>query len=146
MNTVPSPSTDGWEHFPHEADIGLHGYGATPEAAFEQAALAMTAAVTDPAGVRPEVSVAIRCSAPDRELLLVDWLNALVFEMATRHMLFGRFEVAIEDDVLSGAAWGERVDIARHRPVVEVKGATYTELAVAPREDGRWHARCVIDV
>jgi len=35
-----------WEHFPHEADIGVRGFGATPAEAFEQAALALTAAVT----------------------------------------------------------------------------------------------------
>lgn len=41
--------------------------------------------------------------------------------------------------------WGERVDPARHRPAVEVKGATYTELKVA-REGELWVAQCVVDV
>jgi len=31
-----------WEHFSHEADIGVRGIGITKEQAFEQAALAMT--------------------------------------------------------------------------------------------------------
>lgn len=34
-----------WEHFPHGADIGVRGFGPTMAAAFEQAALAMTAVV-----------------------------------------------------------------------------------------------------
>ncbi len=136
----------GWAHFPHEADVGLDGYGPTPAAAFEQAAVAMTAAITDPAAVRPETRVEVRCEAPDPELLLVDWLNALVFEMATRRMLFGRFEVELEGNALEATAWGETVDLRRHRPAVEVKGATCTALSVARARDGRWHARCVIDV
>ncbi len=135
-----------WEHFRHEADIGVRGIGATKEEAFAEAAVAMTAVVTDPAGVRPRDSVPIQCEAPDDELLLVDWLNALIYEMAVRHYLFSRFEVAIGGGRLDATAWGEPVDVARHRPAVEVKGATYTELAVRRLPDGRWLAQCVVDV
>ena len=135
-----------WEHFEHGADIGVRGIGATLAEAFEQAALALTAVLTDPAGVIPRTSVGIRCAAPDDEVLLVDWLNALVYEMATRRMLFGRFGVTIEGRALAGEARGEPVDVARHRPAVEVKGATYTALSVARRADGNWVAQCVVDV
>ena len=135
-----------WEHFHHVADIGVHGRGATLGESFEQAALALTAVITDPAGVRPETLVEIDCDAPDTELLLVDWLNALVYEMATRGLLFSRFEVRIDGGKLHGRAWGEPVDRGRHRPTVEVKGATYTELRVYRDARGDWHARCVVDV
>ncbi len=135
-----------WEHFEHDADVGVRGVGRTPEEAFEQAALALTAVITDPARVAARERVAVRCEAPDLELLLVDWLNALVYEMATRHMLFGRYAVRIEDGRLEGEAWGEPVDRDRHAPAVEVKGATYTALAVRRREDGAWVAECVVDV
>jgi tRNA nucleotidyltransferase (CCA-adding enzyme) len=135
-----------WEHFSHGADIGVRGRGNTLEEAFEQAALAMTGVITDPVGVATTEAVAIAAEAPDRELLLVDWLNSLVYEMATRKVLFGRFSVAIRGDRLQASAWGERVDVARHQPAVEVKGATYTELAVRHDRDGRWFAQCVVDV
>lgn len=128
------------------ADIGVHGWGPTLETAFEQAALAMTAVITDPHGVRSIVPVEIDCSAPDAELLLVDWLNALVYAMATRRMLFGRFSIQIEEGQLRGTAMGEAIDRTRHQPAVEIKGATYTELRVWQAEDGLWHARCVVDV
>jgi tRNA nucleotidyltransferase (CCA-adding enzyme) len=136
----------GWNHFSHEADIGLHGYGATLAIAFEQTARALTGAMVDPDTVRPTETIALDCRAPDVELLLVDWLNALIFEMATRRMLFGRFSVRLEDGALHATAAGESVDVERHRPAVEVKGATYTGLTVARGADGLWHARCVIDV
>ncbi|MDH4245148.1 MAG: archease [Nitrospira sp.] len=136
----------GWEHFPHEADTGVRGIGSTKEKAFEGAGLALTAVITDPASVSPQEAVAITCQAPDEELLLVDWLNALVYEMATRNMLFSRFNVRFNDHSLHATAWGEPIDVTRHEPAVEVKGATYTELTVKRDEQGRWIAQCVVDV
>jgi len=116
------------------------------ESAFEQAALALTAVVTDPAGVAAREKVAISCQLDDPELLLAEWLNALVYEMATRRMLFGRFEVTMEKGSLRGAAWGEPIDVARHQPAAEIKGATYTGLKVQREKDGRWIAQCIVDV
>jgi SHS2 domain-containing protein len=139
-------TAERWEHFPHEADVGVRGLGATPETAFEQVALALTAVVTDPATVTPAETVHLACEAPDQELLLVDWLNALVYEMATRSMLFSRFQVRLEGRRLDAIAWGERLDVVRHRPAVEVKGATYTALKVTRQADGTWLAQCVVDV
>lgn len=135
-----------WEHFPHRADIGVRGTGPSLPAAFCQVAIALTAAVTDPAAVAAQVPVKITAEADNAEDLLYDWLNALVFEMATRGMLFGRFEVAIDGGRLTATAWGEPVSVARHQPAVEVKGATYTGLRVAEAETGGWIAECVIDV
>ncbi len=135
-----------WEHLPHEADMGVRGVGATEEEAFEQAAVALTAIITDPQSVRSEESVEISCEAPDDELCLVDWLNALIYEMATRSMLFGRFKVTLDGSRLHGTAWGEKIDAARHQPAVEVKGATYTALRVQRDQKGLWIAQCVVDV
>jgi SHS2 domain-containing protein len=135
-----------WEHFAHGADVGVRGIGATREEAFEQVALALTAVVTEPAGVAGREPVKIEREAPDDELLLADWLNALIYEMATRRLLFGRFAVRLRDHRLEATAWGEPLERARHRPVVEVKGATYTALSVAQRDDGAWVAQCVVDV
>lgn len=108
--------TDRWEHFPHEADMGVRGFGSTQARAFEQAALALTAVVADIAAVEPRNLVTIDCEAPDRELLLAEWLNGLIYEMATRRMLFSRFEVQTDDQHLHARAWGERVDPVRHHP------------------------------
>ena len=139
-------TTFHWEHFPHQADIGVRGLGATIEQAFEQAALALTAVITDPADVVPREMMQFSCTAPDAELLLVDWLNVLIYEMATHNMLFSRFEVHLEGNNLTAQAWGEALEAARHRPAVEVKGATYTALKVARQPDGEWLAQCVVDV
>jgi tRNA nucleotidyltransferase (CCA-adding enzyme) len=61
-------------------------------------------------------------------------------------MLFSRFAVRIENDRLTGTLWGEPVDVARHAPACEPKGATYTALKVAADKDGIWSAACIVDV
>jgi SHS2 domain-containing protein len=145
MHERPEITDRGWAHFPHAADIGVEGWGPTLTAAFEQAALALTAAVTL-AQVESAVEIEVACSAPDRELLFVEWLNAIIYEMAVRSMLFSRFQVQVTNGQLLGRLWGEAVDTARHEPACEPKGATYTALRVSQDENGIWSARCVVDV
>ena len=126
--------------------MGVRGRGRTCAEAFEQVALALTAIVADPQQVHPLERVELACEAPDDELLLVDWLNAVIYEMDTRHVLFCRYRVSLAGHRLRGEAWGESVDVRRHCPAVEPKGATYTALAVRREEDGSWLAQCVVDV
>jgi tRNA nucleotidyltransferase (CCA-adding enzyme) len=135
-----------WEHFHHVADIGIRGRGESMAEAFAQAATALMAVVSDSTDVRPDFPVRIECEAPDSELLLVDWLNRLIFEMAVRRMLFSAFEVSIVDHHLAATAWGEPLVVSTHHPVVEAKGATYTELKVCREQDGLWLAQCVVDL
>ena len=96
--TLPGMSGEpaGWEHFAHEADVGVRGFGPTRQAAFEQGAVALMHAIADPDRVEPREMIEIACEAPDDALLFVDWLNALIFEVATRGMLFCRFEVRLD--------------------------------------------------
>lgn len=135
-----------WEHFEHGADIGIRGIAPTLEQAFEQAALAMTAVITNPDQVLASKTVSIRCEAPDNELLLLDWINELVYEMAVQGLLFKRFQVAINDGNLLATVFGEVVDRQKHQPAVEIKGATFTELRVYQQPDGSWVAQCIVDV
>ena len=56
------------------------------------------------------------------------------------------FEEGAEDGRLEGTLWGEPVDVARHAPACEPKGATYTALRVAQDAGGSWSAACIVDV
>lgn len=138
-------SSPHWQHFEHKADIGVRGFGNTPAEAFAQAALAMSAIVTDLSLIADYEQVDIDCEEAEQDLLFVDWLNAVIYEMSTRLMLFSRFEVAIDNGHLVASAWGEPIDVKRHQPAVEIKGATYTELAVYESR-GEWIAQCIVDV
>ena len=102
--------------------------------------------MTDTALVKPATAVVVECEAPSDAMLLVDWLNALIYQVAVEKMLFSRFEVKIRGQHLRGRAWGEPVDSARHQPAVEPKGATYIALKVEQRPDRAWVAQCVVDV
>lgn len=145
MTRDPENPVD-WTHFPHQGDVGIRGYGNSIAEAFENAARAMTAVVVPLESLTADETVAFACEAPNLEILLVDWLNAIIYEMATRQMLFRDYRVEINAGVLHAEARGVPVDVARHEPSVELKGATMTELRVARETDGRWIAQCVVDV
>ena len=90
VHTLSGQDT-GWEHFPHGADIGVRGWGPTAAAAFEQAALATSAIVVDPSLIRLETTIDLSCEAATLDDLLVEWLNAVIFEMSARQLVFGSF-------------------------------------------------------
>ncbi|HEG43757.1 MAG TPA: archease [Phycisphaerales bacterium] len=135
-----------WQHFNHQADIGVRGTGLSVEEAFTQAAIALTAVICSPDTIEQTEQIDIHCCGNDLELLFVDFLNAIIYEMAIQRMLFGRFKVTIDKDDLYAKAWGEKADPEKHQTAVEVKGATYTELHVVQDTDGQWSAQCVVDV
>ena len=144
-DAAEKPSHRHYETFEHEADIGIRGFGSSLEEAFENAAIALYSVIVNTGKVNPKETRAVTVSAPDRELLLVEWLNALLALSDIERMVFSKFEVMIENTTLTGVARGERLDRARHEAHVEVKGATYHLLSVKER-DGRYTAQCVVDV
>lgn len=135
-----------WEHFAHGADVGVRGFGDSVDEAFEQAALALSAVVADVSAIALSETIEVHCDAPDLELLLVSWLNAVVYEMAVRKLVFGKFRVTVSGNALNGSLAGEQIDAKRHDLAVEVKGATVTALKVTRGQDGSWIAQCVVDV
>ena len=135
-----------WEHYSHPADMGIRGVGPTKEEAFAQAAMALTAVITDPEKIDARKAVEMVCVEDDDELLLFKWLGTLLYEMGTQNMLFGRFHVETIGSVLQATAWGEEVDVAKHEPAVEVKAATYADLKVRQDDEGNWIAQCIVDV
>jgi len=142
---MPNGQREQYETFEHEADIGIRGYGSSIEAAFENAAQALYSVIVNVQSVRQKEQRTVSVSAADKELLLVEWLNALLSLSDIERIVFSRFEVRISGTTLDGTAWGERLDKNRHEPGVEVKGATYYMLSVK-REEGRYVAQCVVDV
>ena len=135
-----------WEHYPHPADMGIRGFGPTKEKAFEQAGLAMIAVITDLKSIEQKKQVKISCEEDSDEMLLVSWLNTIIYEMAARKMLFGRFDVTISGNKLYAKMAGEKIDPRKHNPAVEVKAATFMDLLVKQTENGSWITQCVIDV
>ena len=134
-----------YETFEHESDIGIRGFGSSLEEAFESAALALYSVMVKIETIKPLEQKNVTASAPDRELLLVEWLNTLLSLSDLERMVFSQFEVKIEGTSLTGTAWGDKLDHVRHEPNVEVKGATYHMLKVY-KDNGTYVAQCVVDV
>jgi SHS2 domain-containing protein len=129
------------------ADIGVRGCGSTLADAFAGAATALTSVICDPERIADHAAVTVECAAPDDELLLVDWLNALIYEMATRaHAVFAirrRHRESPSDGHCLGRADRHLAPSAGGRGQ---GGASFCELAVGRQADGRWLAQCVVDV
>jgi tRNA nucleotidyltransferase (CCA-adding enzyme) len=151
-----------WEHFAHQADIGIRATADNLSKAFEEAAVGLAAIITEPENIEAVESVKIECSGENEELLLVNWLNSIIYEMDVRKMLFGKFEVKVdpapsgdsnlnirrcrvENLKLSAKIWGEKINQQKHSPAVEPKAVTYNQLSVK-NENGKWIVQCVIDV
>ena len=58
--------TPHWQHFEHKAYIGVRGFGNEPAEAFEQAALAMSAIITDLSLVEVSEEISIICEQADQ--------------------------------------------------------------------------------
>ena len=135
-----------WEHFEHEADIGIRGYGNTLAEAFKQAALALSSVITDLEKIDPVKCVTVEFVAAEADLLLLDWLNEIIYQMADSKMLNSRFDIEISGFHLKAKICGEKANQQKHQPAVEIKGATFTELKVARNSSNQWMAQCIVDV
>lgn len=134
-----------YETFEHEADIGIRGFGDSPEEAFAHTAAAMYSIMVNLERIAPKEKRTLTVQATERELLLVEWLNGLLALSDIERLVFSRFAVTIKGNELLGEVWGEPLDHDRHEAKVEVKGATYHMLHVGT-ECGRFVAQCVVDV
>jgi len=137
-------AVEPYGYFDHDADIGIVGRSETLEHAFENAAQAMFAIMSDVAALRSEVTAQIEFEEADVELALVTWLNLLLAHAREKQAMFGHFRLQREGGSWHGMASGQRWNEDMERGV-EVKGATLTMLSVR-QQHGNWEARCVVDV
>jgi SHS2 domain-containing protein len=134
------------ETFEHTADLGLRIRTADLESLFEEAAQALFCAIVEDLGtIQAREKFVITKENDDREYLLFDWLNELLYRFDSDHWLFGRFEIQLQNGRLNGTAWGERLDRNRHGLSHEVKAITYHGLKVEQTEDG-WLAEVIVDI
>ncbi|WP_415062608.1 archease [Bdellovibrio sp.] len=136
-----------WEHFPHGSDIGIRGVGNSLSESFTMVAKALTALMVDPDKISSRQNIKEEISSDTLDLLLYDWINQLIYEAATKKMIFCQFDLRVTQDPphLSAVLAGETVDHTKHDPGVEVKGATFTELKVE-QSDHTWVCQCIVDV
>lgn len=138
------------EPLDHTADVGVELDASSLDELYAGAAVALTDILTDAGTVAAERSLDVRLAACDPELLMVEWLEELVYLYDTEAFLVGRAEVVAENRgeagwELAGTLFGEPLDPERHPVKVAIKGVTYHGLEVR-REGGRFRARVIFDI
>ncbi len=144
---MPAPAPEmryRYRYFDHEADVGIVGLGVTLEEAYEAAAAATFALMTELPSVRCMHTIRVSFEEADIELALVRWLNLLLATAREHGLVFSMFALERDHVVWRGAASGEPWRAGMERGT-EVKGATLTMLSVKQTDEG-WEARCVVDV
>ena len=144
-----SMSKKGYEYLEHTADAKFKAYGTTLEEAFQNASVAMLNVMIDTSKISNEISIKIELTSADLDGLVVDWLSELLYIFEVEQVVFGKFKIdnITEHDggySLSAIAYGEPLDLARHKFDTEVKAVTYNELKVEETTDG-WILQVVVD-
>lgn len=135
-----------YRQLPHTADLAWQIRGGSLGELFENAAGALTATMTDRRYVRRREKRTVSLESPDREALLVDWLNHLLYLFDVEGFLGREFHLtSLSDWRLKATVWGEAFDAGRHPQKTAVKAATYHHLEIRPRGTG-WQALVILDL
>jgi SHS2 domain-containing protein len=136
----------GFEVFETTADKGIRAWASDLPGLFRSAALGLWSLMVAQEGVSASEAFPVDVEGPDVEILLVGWLNELLYLYEVES--FAGADVTIRvltDSRLRAEVRGERFDPARHQIVGHVKAVTYHGLRVQRGADG-WEARVVVDV
>lgn len=144
---APHPSRlAGFRATSHTADVGFKLWGSTLADIFIQGASALTGLMTDRRRLRARQSIAVAIEAADREMLLVEWLNHLLYLYDAQNFLARSIEIQeLSPTRLRARLRGEPLDPQRHVLKTGVKAATYHQLAITPTAAG-WEARIIFDL
>ena len=135
-----------YRQIPHTADVAYRIRGNSLAEIYVNAAEAMMATITDRRRLRPRETRSIEVEAPDREALLVSWLNYLLYLYDVDGFLGRIFDIMeLSDERLQAVARGETFDPERHVAKTAVKAATYHHLEITPRNHG-WQATVILDL
>jgi SHS2 domain-containing protein len=135
-----------FEFIDHTADIGIMAYGTELKQVFANSARGLFSIITELNTVATTESRTIEVTAPDREALLVNWLNELIYLFEAKELLFNRFDIiTITDTQLKATGYGEKINLAKHELKTQVKAATYHMLKIEQNKDG-YRAQVIFDV
>ena len=130
----------------HTADIGLIAFGRNLKETFANAAKGMFSIITDLRRVKAIERRNVSVTAVDREALLVNWLNELVYLFDTENILVRKSEITeLGDTALKAFVYGEKVDLSRHPIKIGIKAVTYHMLKVEQRDSG-YRVRVIFDI
>ncbi|MCH7568945.1 MAG: archease [Nanoarchaeota archaeon] len=128
----------------HTADIKFRAYGKTLNAVFENCALAFSDTLSRGKKIKSEKKKTISLEGKDNESLLYNFLEELIYLLDAEYFVVSKAKVKIKDNKLNGVIYGDRVD--NYKDLDHIKAATYAEMYIKKRKDGKWEAQVVLDV
>jgi SHS2 domain-containing protein len=135
-----------YRQLPHTGDLAWRLWGKDLPELFENAGRALSATLTDRRYLKRRATRTVRLTAIDRESLLVDWLNHLLYLFDIDGFLGRDFQVeTLTPGALKARVTGETFDPARHPSLTAIKAATFHQLSIVPVKDG-WEATVVLDL
>ena len=142
MRIVEKP----FEIIDHTADIGIVAYGVDVKQVFANAALGLFTLMADPDECKDDIQRDLRLSAEDMEVLLVAWLNELIYIFDVEHIIFKRFEVdELTSTHIKARCFGEKIKLNQHKLKREIKAATYHMLKIDKVNSG-YKAQVIFDI
>ncbi len=148
IEAPPPAARQYWYHEQeHTADRALRVRGRELADLLVGAARGMFDLMGDTEGVEPQAWRTIRLEAGDREELLVDWLNELLYLAEQEGLLFTEFYIeSLTDAAPTAAALAAHVGGAVAPATrAHIKAATYHDLKLVESEAG-WSATITFDV
>lgn len=145
-----SGSPGRYRSLEHTADAGFEIEASSRTEVFVLALEALTDCLTDLTTVEPLQDESVSLCADALDLLLVDWLQELLYLFETRGLVARTAKLRLRpakrgDFRLEGTILGEPFDPERHPVKLPVKAVTYHQLAFEPAGDG-FYARVILDV
>ncbi len=131
------------------ADIAFVAYGKSLEELYENAGIGIFSLITKIEDVDQIQVDLITIEAEDREALMLDFLNELVYRWDTEKILFSDFSCSIDESDgslrLSAECRGEIFDEDKHKIKASIKAVTYFGMKIV-EEDGIWKSKITPDV
>jgi SHS2 domain-containing protein len=135
-----------FEILDHTADVGIIAYGKDVEELFCNAALGLFSLITEPESVNEKLHFDLEVSSEDRDSLLVEWLNELIYLFDVRNILFNRFDIrSLTRNQLKATCYGEGFDPMKHIIKTGVKAATYHMLKL-DNDGDEYKAQIIFDI
>jgi SHS2 domain-containing protein len=119
----------------HTADVRIQATAPTLDALFSEAAAALMQVMYGPdrkGGSQRKIAL----RAEDRESLLRDFLSEMLFISEVDGLVFSGTDVRISGDHLEATLDGEPFDRRRHAAGTEVKGISFSGLAITQDANG----------
>lgn len=124
-----------FEEIPHTADIKIRVRAPTLESLFSETFKALMQVLygkNRTGGVIRE----IRVESTDNESLITDFLSEVLFISEVENLVFADARITITGPILTAQLTGEQFDPLRHSGGSEVKGISYSGLAIMHDKNG----------